>query len=167
VLANVHTLLLWGNRIGPSGLRHLLGSGHAGCLRTLYVNEDRLGERGAEWLASWPGLAQAETLSLWGNSFGPEGAAALAAASMPALSVLLLNNNRIGDPGAVALADSPSVARLTRLDLQVNAIGDRGGRALIESPHLPARLAINLRGNTFSDAVAEEARQRFGPDVVS
>ena len=49
---------------------------------------------------------------------------------------LYLWNNKIGDEGARALAQSPHLASLTLLNLEDNDIGEEGKRALSESVHL-------------------------------
>jgi len=51
-------------------------------------------------------------------------------------SDLDLSDNRIGDEGARALAQSEHLASLTLLDLVGNRIGEGGRRALSESVHL-------------------------------
>ncbi|MFQ5482059.1 MAG: hypothetical protein ACE5ER_04805 [Nitrospinaceae bacterium] len=52
------------------------------------------------------------------------------------MKTLDLNYNRIGNPGAFALAGSSRLAQLESLRLGQNRIGSDGARALTESPYL-------------------------------
>ena len=81
-----------------------------GCLFSLYLGSNEIGDEGARALAQSEHLASLTHLHLWGNE--------------------------IGDEGAIALAQSPHLASLTHLNLWSNEIGEEGKRALSESVHL-------------------------------
>jgi len=88
------------------------------------------------------------SLYLRGNRIGDEGARALAQSEhLASLAHLDLRGNRIGDEGARALAQSPHLASLTLLDLAYNGIGDEGTRALAQSEHLASLTHLDLGGN--------------------
>ena len=96
-------------------LKSLEGLKHAatllpGCLFSLYLRGNRIGDEGARALAQSPHLASLTHLD---QSF-----------------------NGIGDEGAMALAQSEHLASLTQLNLGSNGIGEEGKRALSESVHL-------------------------------
>jgi hypothetical protein len=74
--------------------------------------------RGVDWL------------DLDGCELGEEGAVVLAKASLPALRVLWLGDNCIGDPGAQALAATHALPGVRSLHLRGNAIGAAGKAAL-------------------------------------
>ena len=108
-------------------------------------------------LASSPSLQQLNSLSLYANAIGPQGAEALAASPYLArLTCLDLDGlstrhgdwvNNISDRGAEALAASPYLTRLGKLSLYHNEIGDPGARALAASPTLANLVDLKLHGN--------------------
>ena len=108
-----------------------------GCLFSLYLGFNGIGEEGARELAQSPNLASLTHLDLGRNRIGDEGARALAQSEhLPSLTHLFLGGNGIGEEGARALAQSPHLCSLTHLHLEDNGIGEEGRRALNESVHL-------------------------------
>ncbi len=85
------------------------------------------------------------SLILGSNEIGDEGARALAQSPhLTSLSQLHLNYNGIGDEGARALAQSPHRTSLAYLGLRGNGIGDEGARALAQSEHLASLTQLDL-----------------------
>ena len=77
------------------------------------------------------------SLYLGSNEIGDEGARALAQSEhLASLTQLYLGYNGIGEEGARALAQSPHLCSLTYLSLDDNEMGEEGKRALSESVHL-------------------------------
>ncbi len=110
----------------------------------------RLG--GTKRLAQMPELARIRTLILEEKRLGPEDAAALADSPYVAgLEHLHLSQNRLGDEGAAALARSPYLKNLVSLNLGYNDIGSAGVKALAQSTHLPSLTGLGLAGNEFGD----------------
>ncbi|KAI8467370.1 MAG: hypothetical protein J3K34DRAFT_523766 [Monoraphidium minutum] len=96
-----------------------------------------------------PGAPRLWDLSLRGNRLRDAGAAALAAAALPALSRLSLAGNHVTARGAAALAGAAWAPQLEELDLCANPlIGDAGAAALAAAPLRPARLALARAGLT-------------------
>ncbi len=79
------------------------------------------------------------------------------------LKYLILDFNKISDPGAVALADC--LARCTTLlefSVECNSIGDSGAKALANSlVHCSNLKKINLQGNCFGDEGVLEFATRW------
>ena len=112
-------------------------------------------------------VAQVESLYLYDNKLGDEGAAAIAAAAAgggtPRLKTLLLADNQIGDAGMQALASAFAAGafrELEQLNLGGNAgtdrneIGDAGLAALaeaLEKGALPALKELYLDYNEIGD----------------
>jgi uncharacterized protein (TIGR02996 family) len=168
-LADLHTLDLGHNDIGPRGIR-ALARAQLPNLRRLELSGNALGPEGAAELAAAPWLGQVRELHLARNRLGDAGVAMLAAAPVLAgLNWLNLVNNQITDEGARSLANSPFVAGLGVLDLRYdNPIGPAGARALAESPHLGRlhRLLIDLReigAEALAALQARFGRRNVGP----
>jgi len=87
---------------------------------------------------------------------------------MAALTKLWLNDNKIGDTGAKAIAEALKVnAVLTVLDLQVNQIGDKGAKAISKSLKVNAVLTelslfFNNMGDAGKTAVQDSVKGRSG-----
>lgn len=112
-------------------------------LRLFYTGS---GAEVATAIADTP-LPALRDLDLAGNRIGPEGAAAIAAASFaPRLESLLLRSTEIGPAGARALARG-SFSSLSRLDVAFSAaIEDEGALALAQSVGLPKLRRLDARG---------------------
>ena len=65
--------------------------------------------------------------------------------------LLDLTNKRIGDAGAVALAESPRLAGVTMLVLSGCDLSDAGVEALVSSPHLTSLTRLTLWDNHITD----------------
>jgi serine/threonine protein kinase len=95
-------------------------------------------------------------LDLTNKQIGDAGAVALAnSPSLAKLSVLYLSGNQVGDEGAAALAGSPYLVNLTRLILWDNRISDAGVAALASSPNLANLTSLDLGRNRVGDAGAK------------
>jgi uncharacterized protein (TIGR02996 family) len=90
-------------------LRIVAGRATANTLRTLFAS---------------PYLSRLTTLDLHGNHADDAVAADLADGRFPDLAELWLGNNRVGVPGALALANSPHLTKLRLLDLRGNMLTD-------------------------------------------
>ncbi|MCA9696692.1 MAG: hypothetical protein KC431_04125 [Myxococcales bacterium] len=116
-------------------------------------------ESGLEWLADFgdradtiPTLARADLRGLCSLSFAYSGAGeplatVLAGLALPRLRDLDLRYCALGDAGAMALAQNPTLCALRVLRLQSNGIGPRGVEALAKAPALLALEELDLRGN--------------------
>ena len=116
-------------------------------------------------LASAPLFSELRSLALGGCNLGPTAATAIANAPADNLCVLDLSDNRVGDRGAVTLAESSRLANLVLLDLAEAQIGDAGAASVLESRHLGGLIFLNLYGNPISDRAKGQLRQRFGDRV--
>ncbi len=116
---------------GDTGLlRRLSGSPPFPRLAELSLAQLAVGDRSLREFLDWlpPSLTG---LDLWGMGLGDRAATSLA--RWPRLGqfrVLALKCNRVSDPGALALADSPHLFASTRLDLSINPISERVRDAL-------------------------------------
>lgn len=152
------------NNLGPAATI-ALAAGALPNLRSLSMLRTRPQEEGVAALAGAPLFRELRSLSLGGNNLGPTAATAIAHARADNLRVLSLHDNRIGDRGAVTLAESPRLANLVLLDLAEAHISDAGAEALAESPHLRGLIYLNLYGNPIGARAAALLRARFGPRV--
>lgn len=136
-----------------------LALGGATQLELPYV---RIGDAGAQALATSPALANLEHLDLRYAGIGDDGIGALAA-SLPRVRRLHLQRNRIGPVGAVALA---RLGALVELDLRYNPLGAEGARALAAAPFLPqlARLAL-YRADVTADGARALATSQLAPSL--
>ena len=81
---------------------------------------------------------------------------------------LNLGCNRVGDAGAVALAESPYFAELRELGLYTNRIGTTGARALARSKRLPRLQSLTIFNNEAIDSEATaELHARWGNGIGS
>ena len=111
-------------------LESLAGSPYLGRVPFVDFSGNRLGDGGMRLLARSPNLAGIRGLNLSSTGIGDDGAVALAGCQLDNLSELYLGNNRIGDTGAGALADSTRLGSLTALFLNDNNISREGRRIL-------------------------------------
>lgn len=119
-IADLQRLELSAADIGPAGVAALgeskwLGSSEAK-LSELTFSGNRLGDQGAEMLASAP----------WAER----------------LSTLVLERCQIGDEGAIALANSEGFRNLRQLNLNGNLFGERGLKALRQSAYFPEDMIL-------------------------
>jgi uncharacterized protein (TIGR02996 family) len=166
ILARARRLLLWGNDIGSEGAAELLRSIGPGVVEELYLNENGLSLPAARALAEWPGLRTLRSLSVWGNQLRQRGGEDLLSAPMPALRLLLISGNTIGDRGARALASNHSLTRLEQADLSGNGISSAGAQAVLDSECLPRLKNVNLSENRISQMVMSRVIARFNPTIL-
>ncbi len=140
-LANLRTLDLRGNRVGPAGLATLLASPHF-AIDTLNLAVNNL------TAADVPTLPPLRQLDLSGNALGPE-------VAWPAwhFDALTLDGVGLGCEGAKRLAASGVTA--VSLDLGFNALTDDGVAAVVGSPLGRGCRWLGLRGNRLTPAVRE------------
>jgi uncharacterized protein (TIGR02996 family) len=110
-------------------------------------------DHGAELLAgAGPRVARLQQLVLADNRIGPPGAAALAQSPWLApLRGLDLSSNPIGVRGAQAISASASLAKLAALDLFACALGAEGTAALVAGTKLVSLRSLRLAGNDLGD----------------
>ncbi|KAF6259342.1 hypothetical protein COO60DRAFT_1015778 [Scenedesmus sp. NREL 46B-D3] len=136
-LSSLQLLGLSGNGIGADGARALFG-----CLT---------GSSSSSSAAGGSSSACSPARSQPGAAFGSTAAAAAARQqALPALRVLQLGGNFLGDAGAAALAAAlPGLQQLRQLELQDNySIGCEGVRALAAAlPLAPSLQELNLAKN--------------------
>ena len=83
----------------------------------------------------------------------------------PNLKHLNLSATPLGDDGAVALAQNPSLANLTRLNVSACRIGAKGVEALLNSPHLQRLIELNLYANNGGEALRPLADASVMPNL--
>ncbi|MCB9538095.1 MAG: hypothetical protein H6704_17715 [Myxococcales bacterium] len=84
------------------------------------------------------------TLTLQGDAFDDDAAAALAEAHLPALHTLVLAGTAVGDAGVAALARSETLPALRHLDLRGTATTEAGVLALARSATRSALAEVDL-----------------------
>jgi uncharacterized protein (TIGR02996 family) len=164
-VAAVEDFDLSDNTLDAVGVQ-MLARGELPALRSLHLLRTRPQEGGVNALAAADFFPELRSLSLGGNNLGPTAAFAIANSRAENLRVLDLRENRIGDRGAISLAESSHLGNLIELNLAESHIGDAGAEALTDSPHLGGLLYLNLSGNPISAGVANRLRARFGDRVV-
>lgn len=155
-LARVQALDVRSDPRGPGGplstqrLAALLESRHLRELRRLALVGQHLGVGGARLLAErgpqvLPALRE---LDLSMDVLGDPGAIALAESPVLAgLEVLTLADDEVRVAGAEALAFTRSPGKLRSLSLAGNQIGDEGALALARAPRLASLRSLNLERN--------------------
>lgn len=140
-------LVVTGNPIGDGGAARLFRT--PGLLESgrLELTRCELTPASLTALLARPDLDRLTTLLLAENDFGDSGAATLADAPAPALSVLSLACNGITDPGAAALIRGRVFPQLRRLDLRGNRLSPAGAAAIWNSPHRGPELRLELTDN--------------------
>ncbi|MCC7290454.1 MAG: hypothetical protein IT449_00165 [Phycisphaerales bacterium] len=122
------------NGSGAAGVRALgahLRSAGVPSLRFLDLSENAIGDQGTDELAVIAsGAGGLRELLLRRNGITAHGAKALAAAHWPELTLLILEDNRIGDAGAATLGTSDGIPKLRDLWLSGNDIGSAGAEVL-------------------------------------
>jgi uncharacterized protein (TIGR02996 family) len=148
VLANIRKLgLVECQSFGKGALRTFASSPTLARLEHLDLSGSRVGSAGAEALAACPFLTSLTTLVLDRNYIGDAGAAALGSPLLKRLECLSLRRSNLLDRGLEALAGAANLAGLRVLDLGENdRVGEGGIRALAESPHLTNLRALSLSG---------------------
>lgn len=136
-LGNLEQLLFGGNNLTDAGLVRLLDRVDFSNLRSLRAPYNRLGVDSARALRAEFAGKKLDELWLSGNELGPDGVRALFSQEQawPALVVLRLSENAIGDQGAEVIAESPMLAQLRKLDISQNDISEDGLFAFARSPY--------------------------------
>jgi Leucine-rich repeat (LRR) protein len=165
VAANLTYLNLSSNQLGDEGYASVADAITRSGLIDLDMSgslSDPAGPATARALAHSTITNTLRRLNLSLAHFGADGATALAAAPWEGLESLDLYGNGIGDQGAAAIAASNSLHRLRFLDLGDNTITDAGALALARSPHLEALTVVELGGAELADTTVSVLRDRFG-----
>ena len=173
-LSGLTRLDLFGNRIGPEGLKQLLASPFLANLRELGLGRNGLGTPGIGELLNWRGREKIRRLDLQGNGLLADDVHRLFGSSKwPELSGLVLSENalgpksveslfqlplaeleiegiELGTSGAVHLAESG--LKPINLNLGFNRIGDKGIAELVRSELLAKCTVLDLRGNLIRSA---------------
>jgi uncharacterized protein (TIGR02996 family) len=190
---NLTRLDLSGNRLGDESVRLLASSPSITRLTSLNLAATGVTASGLAALRDSSNFRQLRELNLNDNPLGDAGAQQLAAANLPQLVELRLTNTGIGPTGAASLAASPTFAALRHLALDGNPLGDAGVAALARSPHLQSLESLDLRscriinasaegilapavwprlrrlvlaGNSFSSSGEDRLRERFGVGLI-
>jgi uncharacterized protein (TIGR02996 family) len=145
ILAGVRSLTVDDARLGDQGLSLLATSPHLGCLRELHLGNCNIRDGGFLALAGSDRLPRLEDLDLPRNHIG-QGLEALASSPFfPALTRLGLDFNEINNRALETLAGSPLLARLQELRLSGNReLGEPGLTALAESPSATSLRRLDL-----------------------
>ena len=131
------TLMLSKNPIGDAGAKIIGSADKFIPMRVLWLERTKLGPDGVDALlgpsSKFTHLVQ---LSLNENPIGDAGAEKLSKSEkVKTLSGLYLSKTELTDRGAKALAASPHLASLEQLDVTGNALTKEGIAALKSSPH--------------------------------
>lgn len=103
-----------------------------------------------------PAVAITRALELGALGGGPGRARVLARQpALAPLTILRLNNNHLGDEGALALFQSPHLQGLRALDLGVNRVTDEAPLALAREGALPRLETLDLTYNKIGQAFAQ------------
>ncbi len=126
----------------------------------LEISGGSLTVAGVAAITATVGLNALQSLSFSKNRIGDLGAVTLAdAPHLSWLQSLDLSMNNIGDEGVIAIANG-TLTGLTALDLSHNRITDHGARAIADSTVLSQLVSVNLDGNLLSPAMIDELRGR-------
>ena len=183
VLPALEDLVLYEPAAGPDGVRRLaegLGAGALPAVNFIYLERMHVGDAGASALAAALGrgaMPRLKILVLGTAAIGDAGLVALAPAlrRLPALEVLNLWGNLLGDEGLAALVAPPptagalppptgGLAKLQALDLRFTQVSDAGCVTLasaLDSGALPALNHLNLYeipASAAAKATVNEAR---------
>lgn len=156
-LPALESLDLSGNGLGKPALVSLLSAPWAGQLRTLRL-ADNPGNLGAMQALASADLAALQSLDLKGaQNVTCEAVAALAAADFPELLEIRLEDCRFGPDGLAALAAASHWTKLRSLNLSGldEAFGNDGAKALARSWAFPAVSVLNIGGCKIGDSGAK------------
>ncbi|MCE9564765.1 MAG: TIGR02996 domain-containing protein [Planctomycetes bacterium] len=177
-LAHLKELLITRSRIGTAGIRAIVTSPYlqnlqlltfgqedfdatAGeaftpailpKLEKLQISDSNFSDVAVTSVAKSSLMKQLVHLDLSGNPLTSDGIEDLVGTgSLPRLESLCLDESRIGDGGAKALAKSPHL-NLAALELANCGIGSKGMKALAAAPWADRLVKLNLRGNSITKA---------------
>jgi uncharacterized protein (TIGR02996 family) len=148
--------------------RELAASRHLRNLRMIDLQRNSLGAEGIAALANSPVLRTVTSLVLYNNeSIGDDGTAALAASqNLGELRDLCLVSCGLGLRGVRELAASPNLPNLRSLDIQGTRFGKKGAKALLESPYLSRIRSLSLHDCGIRKSMTEALRERFGEALM-
>ncbi|SDM30792.1 hypothetical protein [Allokutzneria albata] len=172
----IERLYVGGNPLGPSGAEHLARLVAAGAVDELYVSASGLGDDGANLLADAlaPGRAP-RRISLASKGIGPEAAAGLIAAAVPAgvelcdlgrvraAAALSAEGNRVDEAAATTIAEALSAGphRLRHLVLTNTGMRSREAHRLLDG----ALTEVSPTRFRLGKGIATSIKQRL--DVLS
>jgi uncharacterized protein (TIGR02996 family) len=147
ILRGIRSLTVEDSRVGDLGAGLFLTSPHLAGLRNLNLTFCSINDGGVHALATSPHLVGLEALDLTRNRVGAVGMRALSRASaFPRLRQLRLGHCGVPDGSLADLAASTLLANLEWLDLQGNRqCGDSGLAALLESPNASRLRVLSLQ----------------------
>src|SRR5262249_33087470 len=97
-------------------------------------------------LMASPHLGNLRAVNFTSNYVGVGGCQAIAAAELPALETLVLDQNLIGDRGVTALLDAPWLPRLKKLSVQCCGLRRPGGANVAGSPAPTGLKVLDISG---------------------
>ncbi len=133
-------------------------------LRTLTLGSCGIDDAGLARIVAHPAFSRIDTLELDHNDLGPDAGEILA--RCPQLPrTLYLNNNKLGDAGALALAEAPATARVVELLLLGNGISGEGATALVsDSSQIVGSISrLCLHDNEIGPEAAAICNEKLGP----
>jgi Leucine-rich repeat (LRR) protein len=117
----------------PKSIQQLFVSRLIGKLEVIDLRQCDLSSEDMLLFRTYPGLPRLKELVLSGNSFGRDGALAIAGMSqLKELESLDLVSNQIDDVGARAIAQSPYLGKLKELRITRNPIRSKRSWTLLE-----------------------------------
>lgn len=172
-LAGIRCLRIRNCALTPTGLRAVLEAGSLPNLAELGVGESSaVGSDHLAALAKSKSLARLRVLEFWDCTVGADGARALArskhAAGLESLAIVHdptpTGCPPLRGPGAVALAESPSLRGLKLLELRRQELRKKGGEAFAAAFAWKGLRRLSLRGNGIpvSALAAFVANPAFG-----
>ena len=132
------------------------------CLEELYINNNELGDHGAELLSNGIKITKTlRVLDIGHNNIGPSGTVAIVSAltNNTSLKNMLMDDNKIGQDGATAIAKAiPNNRTLKKLSLRDDTIDEKSAMIIIKSLHYNdtiIKLTLSLELCTI-DGIKEE-----------
>jgi uncharacterized protein (TIGR02996 family) len=158
--ANLTTLRIDLNSIGPGGWQRLTRCPFLSRLQVLSAETTELGQRAVPALLEAPWVSGLRWLNL-GSAVDAAQMRRLASAERLAqLTVLELPFSKIGPSGAEALSESSLFTNLVRLNLRYNDLSEAAVLRLVDSPHLANLFLLDVTGNTISQKTRRNLRRR-------
>lgn len=161
---NLHSLVLWDNRIGPKGSAAIAAAlRQMTSLTTIELANNNVGNPGAKVLASALEGSQVQTIGLNRNGIRNKGAKALAEAlGASRVEMLRLSHNQIGDSGMKALSAALSKSRALRtLEIAHNQVGDSGIRELAAAIGTSGLSKLVVSGNAIGPGAKTELMEAW------
>ena len=160
-------LCLDANEVGTIGAKAIADAPWAGSLRRLRLKGTKLDSDDVKSLAASPGLRNLTELSLESNAPGIEGVKAIAAADMPELTDLNLNDTLVQNESLKALTAASFFGNLLELGLMKARITAEGVRALVEAnPPWLRQLTLSENLKLGAASLVELAKPGRFPSLV-